>query len=407
MGRQWARQSGGVHVDVAIIGAGGAGLSLVAALDRLLNAADVADHVETPSVVLIDPVHRRDDDRTWCFWDDGLSPIEPAVHRAWNAVSVVDRRGGERRYSLGDLRYVMVRSSDFYALADDAAARLGAVRIPVAVDEVHDGQERVTVRAGGEEVKARWVFDSRPVEPRRAARTQLLQHFRGWKVRFNHRALNPQVPVLMDFSVPQPQRGTAFGYVLPDDEFTGLVEYTQFSQDVLAPRAYDDALAAYLVERWGSGGVPGTYTVEGIEDGVIPMTDAVFSRRAGNRIYRIGTAGGATRPSTGYAFATMQRQATVMARAILAGRRPLPPRPHRRWHRWADAVMLRALDRGYVEGADLFPALFASGRADRVLRFMDGSAGLWSDLSVMGAAPTGAMARAALGDLAARCHLGR
>ena len=134
---------------VLVIGAGGAGLSVVAALDRLLNAADVADHVETPSVVLIDPVHRRDDDRTWCFWDDGLSPIEPAVHRSWQAVSVVDRHGGERRYSLGDLRYVMVRSSDFYALADDAAARIGAVRIPVAVDEIRDGQDRVTVRAAG------------------------------------------------------------------------------------------------------------------------------------------------------------------------------------------------------------------------------------------------------------------
>ncbi len=407
MGRQWARQSGGVHVDVAIIGAGGAGLSLVTAIDRLLNAADVADHVQTPSVVLIDPVHHRTDDRTWCFWDRGLSPIEPAVHRSWTSVAVVDRRGGERRYSLGDLRYVMVRSSDFYALADDAAARIGAVRIPVEVDDVRDGDDRVVVQAGDEQVKARWVFDSRPAAPARSAHTALLQHFRGWRVRFNHRALNPQVPVLMDFSVPQLPGATAFGYVLPSDEFTGLVEYTVFSRDRLSPRAYDDALAGYLVERWGSGGVPGTYTVEEVEDGAIPMTDAVFARRSGRRVYRIGTAGGATRPSTGYAFATMQRQAENMARAILAGRAPVPPRPHSGWHRWADAVLLRALDRGYVEGADLFPALFASGRADRVLEFMDGSGSVWSDLSVMAAAPVGAMSRAALGDLRARLRLGR
>jgi len=387
---------------VAIIGAGGAGLSLVAALDRQLNAADVPRDVRPPSIVLIDPVHRRANDRTWCFWDGGVSPVEPAVHRAWHQVAVVDRRGAERRLSLGDLRYVMVRGADFYALADDAAARLGAVRMPVAVDEVVDGAEWATIRAGGEEVRARWVFDSRPVEPARLARTALLQHFRGWRVRFNHRALDPDLPILMDFSVPQLHRGTAFGYVLPSDAFTGLVEYTVFSRDGLPQRAYDDAIAAYLVDRWGSGGVPGTYTVEETEQGAIPMTDAVYARSAGRRVHRIGGSGGATRPSTGYAFSAMQRQAGSIARDLLAGRRPVPPVPHRGWHRWADAVLLRALDQGHVEGADLFPALFAGARADRVLRFMDGTGGMWSDLSVMSAAPVGAMTRAALGDLGGR-----
>jgi len=406
-GRQWARQAGGVQVDVAIVGAGGAGLGLVAAIDRLLNAADVPRDVRPPSVVLLDPVHHRDDDRTWCFWDRGLSPVEPAVHRTWNQVAIVDRDGGERRLPLGRLRYVMVRSSDFYALADDAAARLGAVRIPVAVDEVIDGGSWATVRAGGEEIRARWVFDSRPAPPARPARTVLLQHFRGWRVRFNHRALDPSLPVLMDFSVPQPAGGTAFGYVLPSDPFTGLVEYTQFSRTLLSPRAYDDALAGYMVERWGSGGVPGTYTVEGAEQGVIPMTDAAFARRDGKRVMRIGVAGGATRASTGYAFTAMQRQAGSIAADLLSGRRPTPPAPHRARHRWLDAVMLRALDSGGVDGPDLFTRLFERNSAERVLRFLDGAGSPAGDLAVIRSAPKGPMTRAAFADLGARLRLTR
>jgi lycopene beta-cyclase len=400
--RAWARQAGGVQVDVAIVGAGGAGLNLVAALDRQLNRLDGARSGPRPTVALLDPVHRRAEDRTWCFWDEGTSPIEAAVHRSWDQIAIVGPDGRQRRHRLGSLRYVMVRSADFYALADDAAARIGAVRVPVTVDDITDGDDHATIRAGSEQIRARWVFDSRPARPVRPGRTMLLQHFRGWRVRFHHAALEPDLPVLMDFSVPQPERGTAFCYVLPSDRRTGLVEYTLFSRERLEPAAYDEALATYLVERWGTGGVPGTYRVEEVEDGVIPMTDAVFARHAGRRVFRIGTAGGATRPATGYTFATMLRQAEAMAQALLAGRRPVPPAPHSRRHRWLDAVMLRALDQGHLEGAELFTRLFDRNPAERVLRFLDGVNSPVGDLAMITTAPIRPMLRAAAGDLSAR-----
>src|SRR3712207_7859322 len=88
-----------------------------------------------------------------------------------------------------------------------------------------------------------------------------------------------------------------------------------------------------------------------VEDGAIPMADAVLARRVGRRVFRLGTAGGATRASTGYTFAAMQRQAAAVARALGEGREPLPPAPYPRRHRWMDAVLLRALDRGHAEGA--------------------------------------------------------
>jgi len=48
------------------------------------------------------------------------------------------------------------------------------------------------------------------------------------------------------------------------------------------------------------------------------MTDAVLAARGGPRTVRIGTAGGATRPSTGYTFSAMQRQAADIARMARA-----------------------------------------------------------------------------------------
>jgi lycopene beta-cyclase len=384
-----------VEVDLAVVGAGGAGLSLLVQLDRLA-ARDPS--VPVPSVALIDPVHRRGNDRTWCFWDAGQSDVEPAVHRAWSRAELVDARGRSRVLDLAPLRYVMVRSTDFYALADDAAARLGAVRVPAVADEVRDG----LVRAGGVTVRTRWIVDSRPAAPRRPANTALLQHFRGWTVRFPHDVFDPDLPVLMDFSVPQPRRGVAFGYVLPSSPRRALVEYTEFSPARLDDGAYDRALHAYLHQRFGA--TPHDYVIDHIEDGAIPMTDAVHAQRAGSAMFRAGTAGGATRGSTGYTFAAMQRQGAAMAAALLAGQAPVPPSAYPARHRWMDAVMLRALDRGLAGGPDLFVGLFDRNPPQRVLRFLDGATSPLEDLALMRSAPMVAMARASVGDVAARAR---
>jgi lycopene beta-cyclase len=300
------------------------------------------------------------------------------------------------------MRYVMIRSPELYALADAAAQRLGAVRITAPADGVLDGTEHATVRTGEGELRARWVLDSRPAPPLRPALTALLQHFRGWTVRFGSDVLDPSAPVFMDLSVPQPAAGVAFGYVLPDDARTGLVEYTEFSRGRLDDAGYERRLTAYLAARWGAAGEAGAYEITEVEDGAIPMTDAVPARRVGRRIVRLGTAGGATRPSTGYTFAAIQRQAAAVADALVAGREPVPPPAYPARHRWMDGVLLHALDGGLVDGADLFPRLLLGNPPGRVLRFLDGRSSLLEELSVMASTPMSAMVRATAANAAAR-----
>ena len=328
--RRGERQAEIVEGDLAVVGAGGAGGSVLVHLARLL-----APGREPPTIAVVDPERKAGRDRTWCFWDDGSSPVDAAVHRAWGEALLVDAAGREHRLDLAPLRYVMVRSQDFYALADAAAARLGAQRVLAPADAVLDGEDFAQVHTRTGTIRARWVLDSRPATPRLRANTALLQHFRGWTVRFHVDAFDASVPVLMDFSVPQPPRrrdraGVAFGYVLPDDARTGLVEYTEFSRSRLSDAEYDKALAEYLDARYGHAG---GYEVSEVEDGAIPMTDAVHARRVGRRVFRLGTAGGATRGSTGYTFAAMQWQAAQVAADLIAGRLPAPPPAYPSRHR--------------------------------------------------------------------------
>ncbi|POX43327.1 lycopene cyclase [Streptomyces sp. Ru73] len=369
-----------LDADVAIVGAGAAGLSLA----HRLSAPEGGGR--RPTVVLLDapPGPLRPPRRTWCFWEPGGGPYEAAVSASWQRLAVHGHRGGTTTGCIAPLRYKMIRSDDFEALVRrDLAARPGVRLREAAVESVRDGPEGAEVRGTTEEgkrvaVAARWVFDSRPLTELPAARTTLLQHFRGWFVRTERPVFDPEVVRLMDFRTPQPAHGLSFGYVLPTGTHTALVEYTEFSAAPLSTDAYEAALRHYTQDVLGLGGLAVTAT----ETGVIPMTDAPFARRTGRAVFRIGAAGGATRPSTGYTFAAVQRQTRAIAAACRAGRRPVPPPPHTARSRAMDAVMLRALDTGRVDGAEFFARLFQRVPLERLLRFLDGRTRVYEDLSI-------------------------
>ncbi|MEU0743576.1 lycopene cyclase family protein [Streptomyces sp. NPDC006134] len=371
--------------DIVIVGAGAAGLSLAHRLPETAAGCRPA-----PSVALVDPPDGplRAPRRTWCFWEAGTGRFDPAVTASWEWLRVRDRNGAAVRRHIAPVRYKMIRSDDFEALVDrdlrDPGEASRVRRVEAAVDTVAvlpDGTAEVRgTDAAGVPVRlrARWVFDSRPPPRPPAARTRLLQHFRGWFVRTRRPAFDPEVVDLMDFRTPQPAHGLSFGYVLPTGRRTALVEYTEFGPAPLTADAYDAALEHYTRHVLGIGDAQ----VLSTEQGVIPMTDAVLPRRTAGPVFRIGAAGGATRAATGYTFAAVQRQSDAVARAVRAGRTPVPPPPYPARARLMDAVLLRALDTGRVDGPGFFFRLFERVPAPLLLRFLDGDTRLYEDLVV-------------------------
>lgn len=378
--------------DIAIVGAGAAGLSLAHALTRRPDRGPV------PETVLIEPSPRlRPPPRTWCFWEPDVGPYDAAVTAAWRWLRVHDRHGRATVRDVDPLRYKMIHSPRFESLVAERLAAFPGVRCldgrAERVRSVRGGAEAlVTTEAGNQRtVRARWLFDSRPPDRLPPARTLLLQHFHGWFVRTRTPAFDPLVADWMDFRTPQPPDGTSFGYVLPLGPRHALVEYTRFSAALLPDSEYEAALRHYAQDVLRLG----AFEVTDTEGGVIPMTDARFQRRGGPAVFRIGTAGGATRPATGYTFSAVQRQSRAIADAYRAGRTPLPPRPHGWRARTMDAALLHGLARGTVTGADFFPRLFREVPTVRLLRFLDGETRLHEDVAVGLRAPARAMLRSA------------
>ncbi|MFF5074849.1 lycopene cyclase family protein [Micromonospora olivasterospora] len=381
-----------VDVDLALVGGGGAASLVLAALDR--------HGVRGVRVAVLDPVRKHGQDRTWAFWGRPGGELEPLLSASWRRVEVTTP-ARRRVLDLAPLRYAMLRSAPVYARAAEAERRLGATRIDAAVTALADDGTRVLLRGpdGVPLARASWVLDSRPRPPRRPGRTSWLQHFRGWWLEAGAAAFDPDRAVLMDFRTPQPRRGVSFGYVLPVSDRYALVEYTEFSPAPLTDHGYDRALRGYVARL---GLHPEALRVREVENGVIPMTDAPFARRPSPRVVCLGTAGGATRPSTGYTFAAMLRQAEQVARAVAAGRPPVPAPAYPRRHLWLDAVALRALDTGRLAGPDFFDRLFDRNPPQRVLRFLDGGTSPGEDLAVMRSSPLLPMTSAVLGDAVGR-----
>ncbi|WP_431949838.1 lycopene cyclase family protein [Actinacidiphila sp. bgisy167] len=382
--------------DVLIVGAGAAGLSLA----RRLTASAKPDDHAPPSVIIVEPPREslvRSPDRTWCFWESEPGEYDDSLVTArWNRLRITTRDG--RRMLVPSQRaYKMIRSVDFLREVGGALANRPCVRmVEATVTGVRDtcgGADVSASDSSGRPIRlsARWVFDSRPPQAMPAARTTLLQHFRGWFVTTREERFEPDVADLMDFRTRQPERGLSFAYVLPFSPREALVEYTEFSDAPLPESTYDAALEAYLDSSLPLGG----FHVTGIEQGVIPMTDGDFPRRDGEHVFRIGVAGGATRPSTGYAFAAIQRQSAAIAAAWRAGRIPEPPQAHAARHRLMDAVMLRALATGRA-GPAFFEDLFRRNPPDRVLRFLDGTSTPRDEWRIGLSTPVPAMLRSLL-----------
>jgi lycopene beta-cyclase len=176
--------------DYLLVGGGAAGLSLayhVAQEPRLAGKR----------VLLIEPVAKDQNDRTWSFWADAPGLFDAVATREWHKIAFRSP-GFERTFDLKKYTYRTLRGLDFYQFVHRALgarpAQFTLVRGEVAdlVNTAAGVQARTTT---GQVYTAHYAFDSRPpaIEPQPSTHRYLLQHFVGWEVETTHDVFDPQV----------------------------------------------------------------------------------------------------------------------------------------------------------------------------------------------------------------------
>ena len=371
-----------------ILGAGAAGLSLCLAL--------LERGIRDP-VLILDRKTAFLDDRTWCFWNVRPTPFADVAAHCWHRWDVFDDAGRRAAQTSPSVGYACLRGLDFYTSVLETIRRHDNVtlRLGCPVGECQSFADHAAVRAGAATYEADYVFDSRPRPlPVGGSHITLAQRFFGQFIQTEAPCFDPSRCTLMDFRAPQ-TNGLHFFYALPFSPTETLVENT-YIQDPqaspLSPEGHRAEIAAYLSGRLGLT----QYDVVREEAGAIPMTTRLFSRRDG-RVFFIGTAGGCTKPSSGYTFQRIQEQCRQLADAVVRGKLEcFGERPAAARYRFFDAVFLQAMQDDPAAFPGYFQRLFQRIPPDALTAFLSETSTWRSDSQIIQSLPVKPFLRAAV-----------
>jgi lycopene beta-cyclase len=92
--------------DYIITGAGCAGLSLAV---HLIHSGKFRDK----NILLIDQDLKKDNDRTWCFWEKQPSLFQPVVYKEWKELQF-HSANLSKALEIKPYVYKLIRGIDFY-----------------------------------------------------------------------------------------------------------------------------------------------------------------------------------------------------------------------------------------------------------------------------------------------------
>jgi len=381
--------------DAIVLGAGCAGLTLVNEL--------IARGESQLRILLLEERIEYTNDRTWCFWNTLNHRFENAVSYRWSGWNV--HYAGEVAHCRGAYQYQYLRAEHFYklALAPVCSSSKTTLKLGERIQTVQEGEDFVHIQTHQGSYAGRYVIDTRPIDQQnrnaKHPNVHWLQHFLGWKVKTEHACFQSKQVTLMDFEAEEDAAevlgvgdkekdgalpGIPFIYVLPFSCTEALVESTWFGPKVLAKSVYREQLQRYLQNKGA-----GNYEIIEQEYGVLPMSTLPTTTQPTRRIRQLGLAGGAARPSTGYAFLAIQRQAQRLADQLLKREWDHFPDYYSTQSRLLDATFLRVLQENPKRGPELFWRLFRYANPDALVRFLADTASLKDLWEVTTCLPSG------------------
>ncbi|WP_400077851.1 lycopene cyclase family protein [Winogradskyella sp. R77965] len=373
--------------DYIILGAGASGLMLAY---RMSQDAFFDDK----SILIIDRLKDKKNDRTWCYWEDGEGEWDHLLTKSWSHIYF-----GSDTYSktipIAPFNYKMIRSEAFYEslwTSINAKPNFNFQNEHVSsFKEVENGVEVIAL----ERINENEITTTKKIFYASKLFTSLStfescnfqdkyplirQHFLGWFVRTSKDTFDDSKATFMDFNLPQ-KGNTRFMYVLPIDKKTALFEYTLFSKDLLKRSDYEEAIVNYLEEK----GII-DYDIIEKEIGSIPMTSFKFSELNSKHILNIGTAGGWTKASTGYTFKNTSKKTKELV-AFLKRENDLSKFCKKTKYRFYDLIFLDVLANHNKKGSAIFSSMFRKANTKTILKFLDEESSLLEDLKIVLSVP--------------------
>ena len=359
--------------DYIICGGGIAGLLLASKFSN-------DSYYNDKSILILDPDFPKiKNDRTLCFWDKKKSDWDSLLTSSWE--NVIFKNGlEEKSLDLNPLNYKMLSSISFYKYTNSIIKN--NTNIQVLNDKVlnfKDYKSHCLVETNKKTFKSSKVFNS-ILDWNSIKNDQkfplLIQHFEGWVIKTKNNFFDSEKATFMDFSIDQ-NSTTQFMYILPFSKTEALVEYTLFSKKLLDENKYKSAIEDYLFES----GIK-NYIIKSKEAGKIPMTCFPFFESKTKKILNIGSAGGWSKPSTGYTFKNIDKNTSKIIDFVKSNSSFKNfINKNRFW--FYDLIFLDVLYEKNHLGKNLFSNMFKKNDPKTIFKFLDNKSSFFEELKIM------------------------
>lgn len=349
----------------------GSGLSALMTVYEMIKRGKFEDK----SILLIDENLKKTNDRTWCFWDD-TNLFDEIVSKKWNS-ALFANESFQKVLNIEPFQYKKIQGLDFYNLVFELISKQNNIQfINQKVINFEELGNHCIVKTGssnGEPMQQTESFTCNKIfnsildinRVKLQSKYPLLQqHFIGWFIKSKEAVFNPNCATFMDFSVEQ-RGNTRFMYVLPTSETEALIEYTLFSKDLLSKPEYETEIEIYIQKL----GISEFEIIEK-EQGNIPMTCYKFWKHNTKNSINIGSAGGWTKPSTGFTFKNVTKKSKELIHFLQS------ENDFRKFHKkdkfwFYDLLFIDVLCQNNALGSRVFSSIFRKGNPVTIFKFLD------------------------------------
>ena len=344
--------------DIAFIGLGASALATLK-----LNYKD-----SPMSIVGIDKNYNSTRNNFFAFWlTDWMKEFNEVIKYRWNKWSFY-YNDLKIEHESQEMPYCVIKFQDWknFCMKDFDALTIEENDV-LFMEKINDYFE-ITLE-GGKKIYARKVYDSRTPEQQP---NKLKQHFLGYVIRSTELKYENSVN-LMDFRVSQ-EEGLHFMYLLPLKDNEVLIESTVFSKTILKKDWYEKKIKDYIINNLNIK----NYQLVEEERGVLPMYSINYKSIDNNHI-NIGSRGGATKISSGYAFSFFIK--SLKSRAL-----NLKKNYHSFWDNWMDIIFVNYIENN-IQTENIFRRMIGSLNGEEFASFMMGTSSLRTKLKIIYSMP--------------------
>ena len=361
-----------------IIGCGAAGLSLAY---HLSNAGFPGG-----SILMIDREDKKTNDHAWGYWSKKAQPFDHIAKRSFRKIGT-NNSDQQIIFDLKHYQYHVIQRSDFELFVKNHLLQFNEVNwLTADIKNIKEEKDHCVVQTSNGFFQSEYAFSSFYDEQDIVERSRLFvkQYMKGLVIHTPSNAFNADSLTLFDFNTPQYNSQMRYLTVIPDNENQATIKLNVISQIQPEKEETFNMLNKYIQHNLKIK----DYSVVSEEGGVIPMTDHYFATRHGNRIIKIGIAGGCSKASSGYSFERIQRHTLHLAQLLKDGWPPYSDANSGPRFRFYDQILLDVMTRNAGAGAKIFGDLFNKNGPEKVFKFLDEDTLLTEDLRIIATLPS-------------------